>query len=98
MFANTNLGVMNTSLADVAHAPTPAGPVPLPYPNFAPSMTHIPSVMNTILGGGIAEGPALGGMNPQAFLSMMGGGEHDLAAPAVGASMVPSQMRVMLGG
>jgi hypothetical protein len=96
MFANMNLGVMNTSFPDIAQAPMAGGPVPVPYPNVAQSTTHIPSVMQTVMGGGSAGGPALGGMNPLAFLSMMGGGEP--AGPAVGASIVPSQMRVMLGG
>ncbi len=55
MFANTNLGVMNFAFPDVCLVPTPVGPIPLPFPNIAVSVTHIPAVFNVIFGGGLAE-------------------------------------------
>ena len=55
MFANINFGVINFAFPDVCKTPTPAGPVPLPYPNFAFSETHIPSVFNIVIGGGLVE-------------------------------------------
>lgn len=55
MFANTNLGVMNFAFPDVCMIPTPVGPVPVPFPNIAISVTHIPAVFNVIFGGGLAE-------------------------------------------
>lgn len=35
MFANTQLGGVDTGFPDVCLTPTPAGPVPTPYPNIA---------------------------------------------------------------
>lgn len=55
MFANTNLGVMNLGFPDVCQIPTPAGPIPTPFPNIAVSSTHVPSQFKVIIGGGIAE-------------------------------------------
>ena len=55
MFANTSLCVLNFSFPDVCLVPTPAGPIPTPFPNFACSATHIPSQMTVIIGGGLAE-------------------------------------------
>jgi len=55
MFANTNLGVMNFAFPDVCNIPTPAGPIPTPFPNIAISFTHIPSQFKVIIGGGLAE-------------------------------------------
>jgi Domain of unknown function (DUF4150) len=55
MFANTNLCVVNFAFPDVCNTPTPAGPLPIPYPNFAISITHIPSQFSVIMGGGLAE-------------------------------------------
>jgi hypothetical protein len=53
MFANTNLGVLNLGFPDVCLTPPFAEPIP--YPNMALSLTHIPSVFNVIIGGGLAE-------------------------------------------
>ena len=55
MFANTNLCVVNFAFPDVCKTPTPAGPIPLPYPNFALSITHIPAQFCVVIGGGLAE-------------------------------------------
>ncbi len=55
MFANTSLCVLNFAFPDVCQVPTPAGPVPTPFPNFALSITHIPSQFVVVIGGGLAE-------------------------------------------
>lgn len=55
MFANTSLCVLNFAFPDVCKTPTPAVPIPLPYPNFALSITHIPSQFCVVIGGGLAE-------------------------------------------
>jgi hypothetical protein len=55
MFANVNLGVMNFAFPDICNVPTPAGPIPTPFPNIAMSVTHIPSQFQVIIGGGLAE-------------------------------------------
>lgn len=55
MFANTSLCVLNFAFPDVCMVPTPVGPVPLPFPNFALSTLHIPSQVTVIIGGGLAE-------------------------------------------
>lgn len=61
MFINTNLGVMNLAFPDVCK--TMVGPVmvPIPYPNIAISVTHIPSQFKVIIGGGLAENLATSG-------------------------------------
>ncbi|UCE56505.1 MAG: DUF4150 domain-containing protein [Desulfobacterales bacterium] len=43
MFANCQLGGLNFGFPDVCLTPTPAGPVPIPYPNLAPGMTANPA-------------------------------------------------------
>ncbi len=54
-FANNNLCVINLAFPDVCNTPTPVGPIPVPMVNIAFSCTHIPSVINVIIGGGMAE-------------------------------------------
>lgn len=88
MFVNQNLAVPSFGFPDVTHAPTPAGPVPTPFPNLATSITDIPAAFGAIIGGG------LGGLDPSLFLNMMGGGEAD----TVGASLTPAQAAVMTLG
>ncbi|MCB9595841.1 MAG: DUF4150 domain-containing protein [Sandaracinaceae bacterium] len=42
MFANTQMMGMDLGFPDVCLTPTPAGPVPIPYPNIAMGPTAIP--------------------------------------------------------
>jgi hypothetical protein len=42
MFANCQMGGQNFAVPDVCLTPTPAGPVPVPYPNIAMGMTANP--------------------------------------------------------
>lgn len=55
MFANTQMGGMNTGFPDVCLTPipTPAGPIPtpLPYPNIATGMMGVPAAYNILFGG-----------------------------------------------
>lgn len=43
MFANTQMMGMDMGFPDVCLTPSPAGPVPIPYPNIAMGPTAIPS-------------------------------------------------------
>lgn len=43
MFANTQMMGMDMGFPDVCLTPTPAGPVPIPYPNMAMSNMAIPN-------------------------------------------------------
>lgn len=43
MFANTQMMGMDTGFPDVCLTPTPAGPVPMPYPNMAMGPMGVPA-------------------------------------------------------
>jgi hypothetical protein len=51
MFANTQMGGMAMGFPDVCLTPTPAGPIPVPYPNIATQMMGTPGVYNILYGG-----------------------------------------------
>lgn len=55
MFANTNLCVTNFAFPDVCNVPTPVGPIPTPFPNFAISISHVPSQFSLFIQCGLAE-------------------------------------------
>lgn len=48
MFANTQMMGMDTGFPDVCLTPTPAGPVPIPYPNISMGPTAVPSQFLTL--------------------------------------------------
>lgn len=48
MFANTQMMGLDTGFPDVCLTPSPAGPVPIPYPNMATASTAIPTVFNVL--------------------------------------------------
>ncbi|MDQ1812073.1 DUF4150 domain-containing protein [Massilia sp. CCM 9210] len=130
MFANNSLGVLNFAFPDVALVPAAPKPVPTPFPNQAFSSAHIPSVLNVIFGGGLAEnllttgtvssgdeaGVLLGviskeGAGPDrpfvgSFKILIGAmfatrmttitGQNGMVANAVGVSLTPGQVRVIL--
>lgn len=54
MFNNTSMGGMSTGFPDVCKTPTPAGPVPIPYPNIAEEPANVPFMPNVFY----ACGPA----------------------------------------
>lgn len=89
MFANTNLCVVNFAFPDVCLTPSPVGPVPIPYPNFAISITHVPSQFSVIIGGGLAEN-----LVTQGTLS---NGDNAGVAMGVVSGMVMGPDRYVLG-
>src|SRR5687767_13038551 len=48
MFANTQMMGVDMGFPDVCLTPTPAGPVPIPYPNIGLGPTAIPAQVNTL--------------------------------------------------
>jgi hypothetical protein len=49
MFANTQMMGMDLGFPDVCLTPTPAGPVPIPYPDIAMGPTAIPSQVKVFM-------------------------------------------------
>lgn len=48
MFANTQMGGMDIGAPDVCNTPTPAGPVPIPYPNISAGPMGVGGVYNVL--------------------------------------------------
>ncbi len=48
MFANTQMMGMDTGFPDVCLTPTPAGPVPIPYPNIAMGPMGVPAAYKVL--------------------------------------------------
>jgi len=48
MFANTQMMGMDTGFPDVCLTPTPAGPIPIPYPNIAMGPMGVPAAYNVL--------------------------------------------------
>jgi hypothetical protein len=55
MFANTQMMGMDTGFPDVCLTPTPAGPVPIPYPNIAMGPMGVPPAPTVLFGGAPAH-------------------------------------------
>lgn len=51
MFANCQMMGMDTGFPDVCLTPTPAGPVPIPYPNIGMGPTAVPVCLNVLFMG-----------------------------------------------
>ncbi|VAW76603.1 hypothetical protein MNBD_GAMMA15-454 [hydrothermal vent metagenome] len=51
MFANSQMMGMDMGFPDVCLTPTPAGPVPIPYPNIAAGPMAVPPVPNILFMG-----------------------------------------------
>ena len=49
MFANTQMGGMDTGFPDVCLTPSPAGPVPVPYPNVANGPMGVPAAYKVLM-------------------------------------------------
>jgi hypothetical protein len=49
MFANTQMMGQDLGVPDVCLTPSPAGPVPIPYPNIAMGPTAIPSQVKCLI-------------------------------------------------
>ncbi|MCC6544581.1 MAG: DUF4150 domain-containing protein [Nitrospirae bacterium] len=48
MFANTQMMGMDMGFPDVCLTPTPAGPVPIPYPNISAAPMGVPAVYKVL--------------------------------------------------
>ena len=48
MFGNTQMMGMDTGFPDVCLTPTPAGPIPIPYPNIAMGPMGVPAAYNVL--------------------------------------------------
>lgn len=48
MFANTQMMGLDTGFPDVCLTPSPAGPVPVPYPNVATGPMGVPAAYNVL--------------------------------------------------
>lgn len=48
MFANTQMMGVDTGFPDVCLTPSPAGPVPVPYPNITAGPMGVPAVYNVL--------------------------------------------------
>lgn len=55
MFANCQLGGTDTAFPDVCLTPSPAGPVPIPYPNIAAGPMAVPNVPTILFSGAPAH-------------------------------------------
>jgi hypothetical protein len=69
MFANAQMMGTDTAFPDVCMTPTPAGPVPTPYPNIAMGPMAVPNVPNILFMGTPAHNlgttiPMTNGDNP----------------------------------
>lgn len=51
MFANSQMMGMDMGFPDVCLTPTPAGPIPIPYPNIAAGPMAVPPVPNILFMG-----------------------------------------------
>lgn len=90
MFANTQMMGIDMGFPDVCMTPTPAGPVPIPYPNIAAGPMGVPAAYNTLVLGLPAHNmattiPLTNGDNPGvatgvASGTVMGPSRHVLAA------------------
>ncbi|MEM7358193.1 MAG: DUF4150 domain-containing protein [Pseudomonadota bacterium] len=49
MFTNSFFPAIHFAFPDVCNTPTPAGPVPIPYPNIALTSTSVPTVLNQLI-------------------------------------------------
>lgn len=100
MFANTQMGGLNFAIPDVCLTPTPAGPVPIPYPNFALGPMGVPAAYNVLFGGAPAHNlstviPLTNGDNPGVAMgvasgTVMGPSRHLTAAFTVLVDGIPA--------
>jgi hypothetical protein len=100
MFANTQMMGTDTGFPDVCLTPTPAGPVPVPYPNVAMGPMGVGAAYNVIVAGAPAHNlsttvPMTNGDNPGVALGVasgmvMGPSRHLTAAFTVLMGGVPA--------
>jgi hypothetical protein len=100
MFANTQMMGMDLGFPDVCLTPTPAGPIPIPYPNIALGPMGVPAAYNVLFMCTPAHNmlttvPLSNGDNPGVALGVasgmvMGPGRHLTAAFTVVVGMAPA--------
>jgi hypothetical protein len=89
MFANCQLTGINFAMPDTCKTPTPAGPVPIPYPNISQQSLAVPFVPQVLLCGCPAHN--MGSMPP------ISNGDEAGVAMGVVSSMVMGPTRHMRG-
>ena len=88
-FINCLAGGSNFCFPDVCNTPTPAGPVPIPYPNTSLPPTAVPACYTIIMGAGPALN--LGSIPP------MSNGDNAGVAMGVASGMVMGPTKHMMG-
>lgn len=90
MFANTQLGGQAMGFPDVCLVPTPAGPIPTPFPNLATQSMGVPAAYNILYSGGPAHNlntvvPISNGDNAGVNMGVASGTVMGPARPLTGA-------------
>jgi len=89
MFANTQMGGVDTGFPDVCLTPTPAGPVPIPYPNITAGPMGVPAAYNILFS--FAPAHNMGTVIP------MTNGDNAGVATGVASGMVMGPSRHLTG-
>jgi hypothetical protein len=89
VFANTQMMGMDMAFPDVCLTPTPAGPVPIPYPNIAMGPTAIPVAVNVLF----MATPA----HNMATVTPLSNGDNAGVAMGVASGMVMGPSRHLTG-
>ncbi len=89
MFINTQLMGMSFAFPDVCNTPTPAGPIPIPYPNISLTPTGVPAAYTVLIDGAPAH-------NMSTEVPMTEGDNAGVAL-GVASGMVMGPCRHMLG-
>lgn len=89
MFGNSQMGGQDFAFPDVCLTPSPAGPVPIPYPNFAMGPMAVPNVTKVLFMGTPAHN--MGTTTP------MTNGDNAGVATGVASGMVMGPSRHLTG-
>ena len=89
MFANTQMGGVDNAFPDVCLTPSPAGPVPIPYPNIAAGPTAVPAQVKVMF----MCAPA----HNMATTTPMTNGDNGGVATGVASGMVMGPSRHLTG-
>mgnify|MGYP002641158801 FL=1 len=88
-FLNCQLGGANLAFPDVCKTPSPAGPVPIPYPNNSMPCTGVPFCFKMLVTGGPAHN--------MLTTAPMSAGDNSGVAMGVASSMVMGPTRHLRG-
>lgn len=89
MFVNSQMGGMTFGFPDVCKTPTPAGPVPVPYPNITTHSTAVPNQFKYLIQGMPAHNLAT--------TTPMSNGDNAGVALGVVSNVVMGPMRHTMG-